>query len=44
MRPTGDGEWRLCRITPHSDTPPVEVQFETLKDDADWKILDMPPE
>lgn len=44
MRPTGNGEWRLCRITPHSDTPPVEVQIDALTDDADWKILDMPPE
>lgn len=44
MQPTEDGGWRLCRITPDSDTPPIEVRFDALKDDADWKILDIRPE
>ena len=44
LQPTGNGEWRLCRMTPHSDTPPTEVQVDALGDDSDWKILDMPPE
>lgn len=44
MRSTEEGEWRLCRIMPHSDMPPIEVQFDALNDDANWKILHMAPE
>jgi hypothetical protein len=41
MQPTEDGKWRLCRFTPQSGGPPVELQLETLSDHANWKILDM---
>ena len=44
LQPNGDGEWRLCRITPHSDSPPIELQDDDLKDDKNWKILDIAPE
>ena len=44
LRPVGDGEWRLCRIAPDSDTAPVVLQLETLSDDSSWKILDIPQE
>ncbi len=44
LRQTEDGDLRLCRIVPHDDKPPVEVQVDALKDDQNWKILDMLPE
>lgn len=44
LQPTKNGEWRLCRMTPLSDAPPVELKVETLQDDANWKIFDVQPE
>jgi len=42
--PTPNGELRLCRIGPHDDKPPVEVDEESFDDDQNWKILDLHPE
>lgn len=44
LRPTSDGQLRLCRIVPNDDKPPVELQVDMLKDDENWKILDLLPE
>lgn len=44
LRPTEDGELRLCRMAPHEDKPPIELKVDALSDDANWKILDAIPD
>ncbi len=43
LRPTPDGHYELCRISPHGDMQQIKLTPD-IQDGRDWKILNVQSE